>query len=328
MRLLHLSGGVPALLLALLDDHARDGRLALPEAPVGPATRAALGDLLAGLDIDELAVLGALAAARRPLDPAAVEARAQVPAPEALAELARRSAARPGPGGWLLGAGLFREAVRDRLGELEVEPGDPANRRAPLAEAAEALAGGRPEDARAAALIAARHARGAEDARDEGRALRILGEAALFFGVPPSGPDAPAPDPRPVLASATALAHGTGDRETRLRTHALRALADLAHEPETGAARAADRLWSLLDGPPVSVPTRHLLLAAAARVSARLGDRRRAERIGLRLADVAEDPAVLAVLLAVFADLGDAAAGDRTRGRLAAAPGAWARLES
>lgn len=114
-RLHRESGGTPALLLDLLGRYTTNGRIVLPDGPLTvDAAR-----FLDGMDLDEMAVAGALSALPPvPLEVATIEAVAQVPAEAALAALRDRGVAAGVDHRWTLSA----EALRGPLRALVPDP--------------------------------------------------------------------------------------------------------------------------------------------------------------------------------------------------------------
>lgn len=108
-RLHRESGGNPALFLDLLARYTDAGRIVLPDGPlVVDADR-----FLAGMDLDELAVAGALSSLpAAPTEIAVIEAAAQVPAAAALAALMERAVATSVDQRWTLSAESLRGPLR------------------------------------------------------------------------------------------------------------------------------------------------------------------------------------------------------------------------
>lgn len=289
-RLHRWTGGLPALLLPLIERCTRGARLDLPLEP--PAV-AAVDTFLSGLDLDALEVLGALAVTQGPADVERLQRLARLPPEPALEELLRRGIAREVDGRWSLTAELFRAAgiaaqvdpeslIRRGLAqgpEVVPVPGE-----GPDPEAL-ALAG----ELADALLVAHRQAAEAQARGDrvaEGHALCSLGQVQLDLGLVDSA--------RRTLANASALAKASGDAAVRARSHVLRARASL-DGPEGGraglraaAAAALDRVVPLAAGADQRQDGGDaFILALWARAAAALGDQRAsrqaADRAVLRL---------------------------------------------
>jgi len=282
-RLHRWTGGLPALLVPLVEGWTRGARLVLPdEPPLLPA----LDPYLEGLDLDQVEVLGALSALDVPADLSRIERVACVPPEEALAELARRGIAREVDDRWSLTAALFRVAglacqadpdgLRDRAAAQV-----PAPAAAPSGPDPEALAlNGRLAQARLAAHHCTAEAQARGDRLAEVHALCVLGQVQLDLGQLEAA--------RRTLANASALAKAIGDEAGRRRSHVLRARAELDAQDMLGsrgraaAAAALDRVVPLLAGAEQRQdPLDALLLAMWARAAAALGD----ERASLKAAD-------------------------------------------
>ncbi len=281
-----LSGGLPALLVPLLQAHTQENAVELP-SPVPPP-------LLARQAIQELdAASQQLVAVLAVLDrPASSDLLTDILGPTA--EIALEMLEERGIIGRVdlratLTAGAFRDVVLEvhpDLPELEArveaarrdDPTVPgATLHALCAEAEGYLRAGHLQAALDCAARATSLAAAVGDQRLECVARATWGRVLLETGSPREA--------RRCLADATALARAAGDRDLRRHTHALRAWAELDERPgDPGAAAAAlDRLMPLVTELSDELSDENSALACViwARAAATLRDRgawRRAAR--------------------------------------------------
>lgn len=278
------TGGLPALMVPLMEAHIRGARLELPGEP---SLIPALDPFLAGLDLDTLEVMGALAAAPGPADLQCLQRIACLPPEHGLEALLQRGMVREVDGRYSLTAQLFETAAW----ACQVDPeGLRARAEAAAPQPSVQALGPQPEELAvagrlAAALHAARRAVADAQARGdrpaEGQALCSLGQVQLDAGIVDGA--------RRTLADASALAKATGDSGLRRRTHVLRAGASLhglnSHRARGRAVAAAalDRVVPLASGAEQRQdPLDAHVLAAWAWASAALGDRRASGRAAER----------------------------------------------
>ena len=277
-RLHRLSGGLPALLVPLLQAHTVDQAVCLPEhVPPPPVALSAL-DALAD---DTRSVAATLALLDRPASASVLEAVIGRTAPMAVEELERRGVAALVEGHAVLSAGVFRSialAAHPDLDALEArveaarldDPTVPGATLEALCDEAEGhLCAGRLRAALDSAERASELATAVGDRRLECVARATWGQILLETGSPRAA--------RRCLADATALARAEGDPALRHRTHALRAWAELDERPgDPGAAAAAlDRLMPLVTdlSADLTDPTSAFACALWARAAATLRDR-------------------------------------------------------
>ncbi len=253
-RLHRFTGGLPVLILPLLEACTHGARLRLPEAP--PLLPAAQR-FLHGLELDAIEVLGALALCSGPASADQLSSVAALPAEDLLPELAARGLVSESGGRWSFLAECLRVAALDAVPDLDslrrrfadrAEPGaDPGAEPTPppRAEAGQLLFDGQPALAleQARRDLADAQARGARDS--EGWALAELGGTLLELGQLDAA--------RRVLANCSALAKAGDDAELRVRAHVLRALAELGAggqgaQRRVAAATALDRVVPLAAG--------------------------------------------------------------------------------
>jgi hypothetical protein len=323
-RLHRLSGGLPALLVPMLQTHTTDQKVVLPEE-VGPPTvaRTAFDNLAE----DACSVAATLALLDRPASSELLSAVVGPTAEMALNDLAMMGIVTCVEGQSVLSAGVFRGAAlaaHPDLATLEaqveaVRLDDPTVPGAALhdlcREAERHLQEGRLRAALDAAARASELATAMGEHHLECHARATWGLVLLETGFPKSA--------RRCLADATALARAVGDRNLRHRTHLLRAWAELDERPgDLGAAAAAlDRLMPLVTDLPVDLsdPLGAFTCTLWARSAAGLRDqgtwRRAAAAAAPRIA--AQSGVVQARLLLLLAE-GAQAVSDRTAGRLIA----------
>lgn len=273
-----LTGGLPALLVPLLQAHTQDGALRLPD-PVPPPPVA--WGALRGVDDSTRSLAAALAMLDRPASESLLEQVVGEEIGPSLNLLEDRGLVRRVAGRAQLAASLFRtvaladhpdpSALRARMDAARTD--DPTvpggSLRAMIDEAVEALCHGRLATALHGAERAAQLAAAVGDRTLECRARCTLGRVLLEAGHPR--------DARRCLADATALARAVDSTELRYLSHALRAWAELDERPgDPGAAAAAlDRLLPLVARPAPALddgPTA-VAMAVWARSAAALRDR-------------------------------------------------------
>jgi len=315
-ELLHrLTGGLPDLLIPLLNDYTDGARFTLPEELHEPA---AVEDFYEELDLDELDALAALAAIGRPATGAQLEAIAMVPADSALAAPMQRGIVRNVEGKWCFSAELFAFAALARSpdpdglvaraevltdhGETEAEALDDV-----VARVSAASAAGRLAEALAAANAAVERSVGLGDRARECAALCALGQVLLDLGM--------VEEAARRLADATALAKAAALTTERQISHALRARASLEARPgRRSAAAAIDRLLPLVTGAKGRgvLPEDALVYGTWAYAAGVLGDRRAFARARERAATVTDIAAPLDRLrMALAIAKGAAALGQR-----------------
>jgi len=307
--LLHrLSGGLPALLVPLLQAHTHEQAVVLP-SPVPPPHLAR--QAIQELDEGTRQLVAVLAVLDRPASPALLEAIVGSEATVSLQMLEERGIVRRVDQRVTLTAGAFRDVVLDEHPDVprlaaRVEAArrdDPtvpgATLEALCAEAERHLRSGQLRAALDSAARAASLAAAVGDQRLECLARATWGRVLLETGSPRKA--------RRCLADATALARASGDRELRHHTHALRAWAELDERPgDPGAAAAAlDRLMPLVTelAPDAADETSAFACVIWARAAATLRDRgawrRAARQAGPRIdAQEGEAAARLRLLIA------------------------------
>lgn len=276
-RLHRFTGGLPALIIPLLEAHTVGARLLLPDAcPRLPAAQR----FLQGLELDAIEVLGALALLPGPAASRQLSSIAAVPAEEVLPELQARGLVSDVDGRWSLRAECFRVVALDALPDPDGlrarrEAGDPGEGEGAVEardRPSELLLDGALLRAveLARSSLAGCQARG--DRAAEARALAELGGILLDVGQLEAA--------RRVLANCSALAKAGEDASLRVRSHVLRALVELASAGETSlrrvaAASALDRVVPLAAGAETrSDPVDALVFMAWASGAAELGDAR------------------------------------------------------
>ena len=248
-QLHRLSGGLPALLVPLLQAHTREQAVQLP-SPVPPPmlARQAITDL----DAACRQVVAVLAVLDRPASTALLDSVVGDEAKVALEVLEEHGMVRRVDHRITFAAGVFRDAVLAECSGLDslearvaaARQDDPTVPGAALqdlcAEAERNLRSGKLRAALDSAGRAASLASAVGDLRLECLARATWGRVLLETGSPRKA--------RRCLADATALARASGDRLLRHHTHALRAWAELDERPgDPGAAAAAlDRLMPLV----------------------------------------------------------------------------------
>ena len=321
-RLHRLSGGLPALLVPLLQAHTIEKAVELPETvPVPPIARRAMD----ALGTDARAVAATLAILDRPASEALLVAVVGPGAFAAVEELEQQGVATRFEGHVVLSAGVFLsaalavhpdiEALRARVSAARHD--DPTVPGATLSalcqEAERQLREGQLRAALDSAERASELSTAVGDQRLECHARATWGQVLLETGSPRQA--------RRCLADATALARAVGDRALRHRTHMLRSWAEMDERPgDPGAAAAAlDRLMPLVSALPDDLADRTGAFSCAlwARAAATLRDRgawrRAAESAEPRVRNQPrETQARLRLLLAEGAlAIHDKSAGDR-----------------
>ena len=292
-RLLSLSGGLPALLVPLLQAYTTNQQVVLPEQVPPPLVAHSAFENLAD---DTCTVAATLALLDRPASVALVAAVVGPTAAMAIQELESRGVVRSTEGQNVLSADVFRTvalSVHPDLTTLEArvdaardeDPTVPGATLQTLCQEAERhLREGRLRSALDAAERASELATAVGEHQLECLARATWGLVLLETGFPKAA--------RRCLADATALARAVGDRALRHRTHLLRAWAEMDERPgDPGAAAAAlDRLMPLLNAPSddLADPLAALTYTLWARAAAGLGDhgtwRRAAEVADERIA--------------------------------------------
>jgi len=248
-QLHRLSGGLPALLVPLLQAHTHDKTVKLP-TPIPPPHLARQAIL--ELDPASLQLAAALAVLDRPASAELLTAILGPDAEVALEMLEERGIIGQVDGRATLTAGAFRDVVLEVHPDLptlearveEARRNDPTvpgpTLQALCAEAEGHLRAGQLQAALDCAARATSLAAAVGDQRLECVARATWGRVLLETGSPREA--------RRCLADATALARAAGDRGLRHHTHALRAWAELDERPgDPGAAAAAlDRLMPLV----------------------------------------------------------------------------------
>jgi len=277
-RLHRLSGGLPALLVPMLQAHTSEQAVVLPKfVPAPPVAQVAL-DALAE---DARSVAATLAVLDRPASVDLLTAVVGPSASTALDGLVRLGIVHRFEGQAVLSAGVFRNVALADHPDLDALKArvDAARREDPTVPGAalEALCREAERHLRAGHLRAALDSaeRASElstavgDRRLECHARATWGLVLLETGSPRTA--------RRCLADATALARAVGDRDLRHRTHVLRAWAEMDERPgDPGAAAAAlDRLMPLVTdlSPDLTDPTGALACTLWARAAATLRDR-------------------------------------------------------
>lgn len=294
LELHRLSGGIPALLLPLLQRLVVGARLAIPpEPPALPEADA----MLAGIELDGLEALGALALLGRPASAEELSLVAALPAEPWLLQAEERGLVGVLDGRWHFQAQAIAQAclralpdpdaLRSRLGRVADPAGPEAGEAEPVA--LERLWAGRPVEALELARARLARAGAQGDRRAEGFAYLELGEVELALHRHASA--------RRVLANGSALARALEDDELRVRCHVARAMAELG-QPGSAAIRRAAAASALDRVAPLAIgadsrrrPTDALVFMAWARASAELGDARaseQAEQRALRRLDLLE----------------------------------------
>jgi hypothetical protein len=288
-----LSGGLPALLVPLLQAYTSEQKVVLPEKVPPPFVAYSAFENLAD---DTCTVAATLALLDRPASLALLAAVVGPTAEMAIEELESRGVVRSTEGQIVLAAEVFRTvalAVHPDISTLEAhveaargeDPTVPgATLRALCQEAERHLRDGRLRSAFDAAERASELATAVGERQLECLARATWGLVLLETGFPKAA--------RRCLADATALARAVGDRALRHRTHLLRAWAEMDERPgDPGAAAAAlDRLMPLVDSlsDDLSDPLSAFTSTLWARAAAGLGDhgtwRRAAEVAEARIA--------------------------------------------
>ncbi|MCB9797904.1 MAG: serine/threonine protein kinase [Alphaproteobacteria bacterium] len=333
-RLHRASGGHPAWLLPLLQDHRQGRTLQLPDVLEPPAE---LRRAVEGLSHDGLELLGALTILEGPADADLLEQVAQLPAARPLRELSHAGLVvqhheEYALMGELVGvaalellpdaAAMHRRAAAafERSGakglaqEHRVAAGDsPPTCDAlpdPLVEAEDLCMQGRLTESREAVERLLSKARARRDRDAELQGLRVLGEVLLAQGQTRLAESR--------LADAVALARALERPGERRYAHVLRASATLQNRPgsRTAASAALDRLHRALSKvhvPPPD-PSKALALAVRAHAAATLGDRRAWELASVAAQAEAEslEPR-LALRVAIRLARASLAAGERER---------------
>lgn len=270
-RLDRLTGGHPATVLALFEQHVHSGALVLPD-PIPPP--APVVDAVEALSWESGELLGTLALLQQPARPRLLEQVTQFPVDEALAELeaaglVRRQGGLYSPSGELVAA-IAQELLPDPVAvhrraaaALAQEPDQQLRSQAHAAQAGDASPASPPLGAlldEAEGLLSAGDPSGASDRVEqvlalaastrqrelEPRALRLQGMILLDAG------QARRAEAR--FADAVALARALELPGERRAAHILRAAATLDARPgsSTAAAVAMDRLhraMNTLEGP-------------------------------------------------------------------------------
>jgi hypothetical protein len=284
-RLHALTGGLPRLVAALLEAHAKDGDCVLPEQVEVPPE---MDPFLDGLDIDEVEVLGAIAVAGVPIKLETVEDAVQVPAEDAIATLAQRGMVVKVEGRVRLTGALFRDAVIALLVDPEgltervtaaVARRSPttsvrqrllADVRNAIVHAETSMVSGTVASALEAARRSVTIAEGIGDGIVECEARVTLGNILIRLGL--------LDDAARRLADATALAHAHGRDDLRRLCHGLRAWVTLDQQPGSriAASSAIDRILPMVAGAEERGyrPEDALLFATWARAAAVIGDQR------------------------------------------------------
>lgn len=253
-RLHRFTGGLPGLLVPLIQRHRVGQALQLPEELVPPDI---VSDFLQGLDPDQQEVLWALSLLDAPSTTTVVEEAVQVPTEDVLEELKGRGLILSVGNRWHVAADAFRVAALEECWDVEGlktrlvsaqsarSGGDP-----PLEDTLEALlerggtlaARGHLAAAQALAERAAGTARAIGHRVHECTALCVLGQVLLDLGAPRRAGS--------VLADATALARATDRGDLRRLSHALRAQANLVVRKgsRTACIAALDRLIPITTG--------------------------------------------------------------------------------
>lgn len=276
-RLHTLSGGLPALLVPLLQAYTTEQKVVLPEQVPPPIVAHTAFDNLAE---DTRTVAATLALLDRPASIALVAAVVGQTAEMAIEELESRGVVRCTEGQAVLSADVFQTvalAVHPDLPSLEAQveaariddPTVPGTTlRALCQEAERHLREGRLRSALDAAERASELATAVGERQLECLARATWGLVLLETGFPKAA--------RRCLADATALARAVGDRSLRHRTHLLRAWAEMDERPgDPGAAAAAlDRLMPLVSAldDDISDPLSAFTCTLWARAAAGLGD--------------------------------------------------------
>jgi tRNA A-37 threonylcarbamoyl transferase component Bud32 len=306
-RLHRLTGGLPRLIVSLLEAHTEEGCLSLPDPTPAPA---GLDGFLVDLDMEALDVLGAVAIAPMPVTAEEIEAVVQLPPDEALTALLKRGLVIALGRRYHLGAELFRTAIEpltpDPEGTLQrwescLNPDRHAaalhkELRSHIEQAERSLLHRKLGQGLEAAEQAVGLSRAMQAPVIEAEALLTLGNMQIRLGL--------LEEASRNLSDATALAHAHGLNAVRRMCHGLRAWVSLDSSPgsRTAAASAIDRILPMIAGAESRghQPEDCLLFATWARAAAVIGDRRsfaRASERAMAWAEHVPEPLALGVQL-------------------------------
>jgi hypothetical protein len=278
-----LTGGLPRLVAALLQAHTVGGVFTLPDpVPVPPE----IDRFFEGLDIDEIELLGAIAAAGGPVLAETLEDAVQIPAEDVIETLVQRGMVVLVDGRVCLLGTLFQTAVQALLPDPEglasriqaaisarfpvrsVRQRLLADVRESIAQAEAAMVTGAVnhglESARRSVMLAQR----TRDGVVECEASITLGSILIRLGL--------LEEATRHLSNATALAHADDRDDLRRMCHALRAWVSLDRSPNSrmAASDAIDRILPMIAGAETRghQPEDALLFATWARAAAVISD--------------------------------------------------------
>ncbi len=248
-RLHRLSGGIPAILLPLLEQYTSEELFSLPEKVVPPPI---VDDFFSDLDLDDIETLAAIAILRRASKEEDIEKISMVPADHILPQLQQRGLIQEiSPKSWLLSASIFEESIYAYLPDKEtlekraysIQSSIPADALLARCNDIRNLAAeGKLSEAREVALENHKHSLGMKNKLPLCQSLISLGQVYLDIGLFDKA--------KRYFADASALAKAIENKTLKNKSHAYRARIDLELKPGSRMpiSAAIDRLTPLIKG--------------------------------------------------------------------------------
>jgi hypothetical protein len=252
-RLHRLTGGIPILLIPLLQKYSSDNIFTLPhQVPPLPEVQ----QYFQSIDWEGIEVLTTLAIATYPLKEAEIDQITQLPAQEILERLRLLGLCRTDYNTWFITNELFAEetlrlapdstGIQKRISKITLQFAS-CDISKSCNEILECSAKGQLATAKLKAIQLSQQTQSFPNRKDHCEALLTLGKVYIDIGLFTKA--------EIVLADASALAKALQYDQFRYQSHAYRSQISLATNPNsrTGAAVAIDRLIPLLNAPDVLV---------------------------------------------------------------------------